>query len=116
EPAIFGKQAKWVDYSGPVPKGDSEGITYFDHPNNPGHPTYWHVREDGWMGASVCMQNAVATTKKQPLVLRYLLHAHKGGVSAGRADKIAKEFAERKRLEVVKSKVKHQQYIIQRVS
>jgi hypothetical protein len=116
EAAIFGKQAKWMDYSGPVPKGDMEGITYFDHPDNPGHPAYWHVREDGWMGASVCMQNALVTTKKQPLTLRYLLHAHKEGLSVERAAKVAKEFAERKRFEVVKSKAKHQQYIIQRVS
>src|SRR5438874_232420 len=35
EPAIFGKQAKWMDYSGPVPNGHTEGITYFDHPTNP---------------------------------------------------------------------------------
>src|SRR5262245_63592822 len=31
EPAIFGKPAKWMDYSGPVPKGGTQGITYFDH-------------------------------------------------------------------------------------
>ena len=53
EPAIFGKPAKWVDYSGP--KTRDEGITYFDHPTNPGQPTKWHVRSDGWMGASPCM-------------------------------------------------------------
>src|SRR5262249_25034268 len=72
EPAVFGKPALWVDYSGEVPpKGfHVEGITYFDHPSNPGHPTRWHVREDGWMGASVCMQGPVTTTRKQPLVLR----------------------------------------------
>src|SRR5947209_7911504 len=27
EPALFGKAARWVDYSGPVPKGGIEGIT-----------------------------------------------------------------------------------------
>jgi Methane oxygenase PmoA len=115
EAAIFGKRAQWVDYSGSVPKGDTEGITYHDHPDNPSHPALWHVREDGWMGASVCMQVAVPTTRKQPLTLRYLLHAHKGGASAERAGKVAAEFVARKRFEVVKAQVKHQSYVIRRV-
>jgi hypothetical protein len=115
EAAIFGKRAKWVDYSGPVPKADAEGLTYFDHPDNPGHPTFWHVREDGWMGASACFADAVITTKKQPLTLRYLLHAHRGGAAKERAEKTFQEFAGRKRFAVAKAMVKHQQYAIRRV-
>ena len=56
EEVVFGKRARWMDYSGPVPSFGSggllstdEGITYFDHPGNPGYPTGWHVRSDGWM-------------------------------------------------------------------
>ncbi len=114
EPAVFGKPAAWVDYSGPVPGGGTEGITYFDHPDNPGHPAAWHVREDGWMGAAVCLRGPVTTARKQPLVLRYLLHAHRGPVSAERAAAVAKEFAARRRYEVARVKVKHQQYAIRR--
>lgn len=116
EANLFAKRAVWVDYSGPVPKGDTEGITYFDHPSNPGHPTAWHVREDGWMGASVCLSKAVPTTRQEPLTLRYLLHAHRGAVDSDRAAKAFKEFAARPRFAVVKSKVKHQQLVIQRVA
>ncbi|HLJ92721.1 MAG TPA: PmoA family protein [Gemmataceae bacterium] len=116
EPAIFGKPARWMDYSGPVPKGGIEGITYVDHPSNPGHPVHWHVREDGWMGASVCMQEPLLITRKQPLVLRYLLHAHRGLYRPERAEKLAKEFAATARYEVVRAKVKHQQYAIRRVT
>ena len=79
EPAIFGKPAEWMDYSGPVLNqqgNDSEGTTFFDHPSNPGQPTHWHVREDGWMGASVCMHDAVVTTRKEPLRLRYKEYWH----------------------------------------
>src|SRR5690606_2385055 len=54
EQAIFGQRAAWMDYSGPVPTGGVEGIAYFDHPANPHYPTRWHVRSDGWMGASLC--------------------------------------------------------------
>lgn len=115
EPAVFGKPARWMDYSGPVPGGTVEGITYFDHPANPGHPTAWHVREDGWMGASPCLNGPVTTLRKSPLVLRYLLHAHRGEVAASRAAMIAKEFAVRPAYRVVKGKVKHSQFSLERV-
>jgi hypothetical protein len=114
EPAIFGQRAAWVDYSGPVPKGGSEGITYFDHPANPGHPAHWHVRADGWMGASVCFAGPVAATRPKPLVLRYLLHAHRGPLDAPRAAKLAAAFAARPAYEVARVKVPHQQFAIRR--
>ncbi len=116
EPAIFAKPARWMDYSGPVPGGVIEGITVFDHPSNPGYPVHWHVREDGWMGAAVCLNGPVTTTRKQPLVLRYLLHAHRGPVSAERAEKITREYAARAPYEVARSKLKHQQYEIARAA
>lgn len=116
EKAIFGKRARWLDYSGPVPKGGAEGITFFDHPSNPGHPVPWHVREDGWMGAAVCLDGPVTTTRGQPLVLRYLLHAHAGPVDAKRAEAVAKAFAARPRWTVGKAKVRHQHYAVERVA
>lgn len=125
EKAIFGKPANWIDYSGPVrPPGSTgkpaapqwEGITYFDHPSNPGHPSSWHVREDGWMGASVCMHGPVTTTRKSPLVLRHLLHLHGGQVDAKQADHRFAAFAKRPPFVVSKSRVKHQQFDVRRKS
>lgn len=114
ESAIFGKRARWMDYAGPVTKGATEGITYFDHPSNPGHPANWHVREDGWMGASLCLNGPVTTTRKQPLIVRYLLHAHRGAVAPERAAVVFAEFARTARYEVVRAQAKHQQYSIRR--
>jgi hypothetical protein len=114
EPAIFGKPARWMDYSGPVPSGETEGITYFDHPTNPGHPVSWHVRADGWMGASVGMNGAVTTTRKAPLRLRYLLHAHRGPIRAERAEKLFRDFAASPALVAERVKILHQQYAIRR--
>ncbi|MEQ8788736.1 MAG: PmoA family protein [Pirellulaceae bacterium] len=114
EPNIFGKQAAWMDYSGPVPAGGVEGITYFDHSGNPGHPNHWHVREDGWMGASSCMHTPRETTKDAPLMLRYLLHVHGGDIDAGRAAQVAADFEARPTYRVEKSTAKHQQYEIVR--
>ena len=52
EKEVLWKKARWVDYSGAIINDKIEGITLFDHPSNPNYPTYFHVRNDGWMGAS----------------------------------------------------------------
>jgi hypothetical protein len=47
----WGKRAAWVDYYGPV-EGRTMGLAIFDHPGNPRHPTWWHVRDYGLFGAN----------------------------------------------------------------
>jgi hypothetical protein len=47
----WGKRAGWVDYYGPV-QGRTVGVAIFDHPNNPRHPTWWHVRDYGLFAAN----------------------------------------------------------------
>lgn len=49
--AIWGKQAKWVDYS-TVRDGKKIGVAILDHPSNPRHPTYWHARGYGLNAAN----------------------------------------------------------------
>jgi|SRR5579883_298379 len=116
EPAIFGKSAEWMDYSGEQFGGHKEGITYFDHPANPGHPSAWHVREDGWMAASVCFGAPRATTRNAPLTLRYLLHAHRGPLDAKRADEVFRRFCKRPPFELVKAPAKHTAHGVRRKS
>jgi hypothetical protein len=117
EPAIFGRPARWMDYSGTVSAVREgarqpvlEGITYFDHGANPRYPTPWHVREDGWLGAALCLREPVVTTRERPLVLRYLLHAHRGGLEPSRASEIARRFNEHPGYTVQKSDKKHVQF------
>jgi hypothetical protein len=51
EQETWGRRAHWCNYSGPV---DDEvlGIAILDHPSNPRHPTYWHVRSYGLFAAN----------------------------------------------------------------
>lgn len=49
--AAWGKRADWCDYYGPV-EGKTLGIAIFDHPSNPRHPTWWHVRDYGLFAAN----------------------------------------------------------------
>jgi len=121
EPEIFGEPARWMDYSGPVAAGTgenrktvTEGITYFDHPDNPRYPSRWHVRSDGWMGSSFCMEEGFTITPENPLTLRYLLHAHGGEYDAETAEKVALDFARQARFEIGKSERPHRQFDVWR--
>lgn len=78
EEEVLWKQARWVDYSGAVAKDAIEGVTLFDHPDNPNFPTYFHVRNDGWMGASLTFDGPRQIRPSEPLRLRYGLYIHSG--------------------------------------
>jgi hypothetical protein len=114
EKEVFGQRARWMDYSGEVAAGASEGITYFDHPQNRGHPSSWHVRDDGWMAASPCFRGPLSISREEPLVLRYLLFAHGGTLDASRSEKIARAFAEGPRYVVGRSAEPHRQQRVTR--
>jgi hypothetical protein len=76
EKEVFWKQAKWVDYSGAITNDKLEGITLFDHPDNPNFPSHFHNRNDGWMGASLTFSGPREIHPVKPLHLRYGLYVH----------------------------------------
>ncbi|NLX98562.1 MAG: hypothetical protein GXY83_20575 [Rhodopirellula sp.] len=76
EAEAFRKPARWVDYSGPITREHAAGIALMDHPNNPGHPTAFHVRDDGWMGVCLTLNDSITITRDKPLRLRYGLWIH----------------------------------------
>jgi len=78
EKEVFRKPARWVDYSGPLTKTKTGGIALMDHPGNPGHPTPFHVRNDGWMGACLNLNGPITIDADKPLRLRYGLWVHAG--------------------------------------
>lgn len=119
EKDIFGEPSKWMDYSGQQysqreRQEVAEGVTYIDHADNIGQPTRWHVREDGWMGASPGMQAAINLKKDAPLTLRYLLHIHPGPVDPRIANQLYADFAASEKLAVQRSQKKHTHWEIVR--
>jgi hypothetical protein len=99
EPAIFGKPARWVDYSGQSGPGTVEGVAYLDHPANPRHPNAWHVRADGWMACSPCLAEGYLIPPGHPLDLRYRLVAHDGAADPALIDREWERFAAAKAYE-----------------
>jgi hypothetical protein len=51
EPAIWGKQADWVAYTGTV-SGKPVTVAAFDSPRSFRHPTTWHARAYGLLAAN----------------------------------------------------------------
>lgn len=93
EKEIYGKSAKWVDYSGPITASAIEGATLFDHPANPNHPSVFHVRDDGWMCASLTFKGPRVIASESPLRLRYGVYVHAGLTPPARLHAQWTEFA-----------------------
>ena len=105
-----------MDYSGSVDAGTTEGLTYFDHPQNASYPSKWHVRDDGWLGASVCGDSSVMLYRDQPTTWRYLIHAHAGPANVEAANHLADAFNRRPPFAVRPAKKPHHKYLIERES
>jgi hypothetical protein len=84
----WGKRADWCDYYGPV-GGKTVGIAIFDHPQNPRHPTWWHVRDFGLFAANPFGQHDfeglpdktagnLTVSAGQSVTFRYQFYLHEG--------------------------------------
>ena len=93
ETNVFWKRARWVDYSGAILSNAVEGITFLDHPSNPNHPSHFHVRNDGWMGASLTFEEARVIETNKPLQLRYGFYVHSGLQETNMLEKRWAEFS-----------------------
>ena len=88
----WGKRADWVDYSGPV-NGNIVGVAMFDHPSNPRHPTWWHVRDYGLFAANPfglhdfekkpADAGRFTVLRGQSVTFRYRFYIHRGDVKDG---------------------------------
>ena len=97
----WGKKAEWCDYYGPV-DGKIVGVAIFDHPDNPRHPTWWHVRDYGLFAANPFgkhdfekLTDKSAGDLKVPaggsVTFRYRFYLHEGDEKQA---EVAKQFAE----------------------
>jgi Family of unknown function (DUF6807) len=100
---VWGKRAKWVDYSTTI-KGEKVGLTIFDHPKNPKHPTYWHARGYGLCGVNPFGEHDFHNDKSRDgsvtiepgknLVFRYRVAIHPGDVESVNIAQLTADFAD----------------------
>jgi len=97
EKECWGRQARWVDYHGPViPGGPVNGIAAMDHPKNIRHPTGWHVRDYGLFAANPFYDKKpewpdqgpvyLSKVKDEKLDLRYRIYIHRGDEEEGKVE------------------------------
>jgi sugar phosphate isomerase/epimerase len=100
--AAWGKRAAWCDYYGPV-NGDIVGVAIFDHPTNPKHPTWWHVRNYGLFAANPFGVHNFERKPKgvgditipagESLTFRYRFYFHKGDAEQAQVAKHYRQYA-----------------------
>lgn len=102
----WGKRAKWCDYYGPV-DGKTVGVAIFDHPQNPRHPTWWHVRDYGLFAANPFGRHdfeslpdkkagVLILPEGQSLTFRYRIYFHQGDETRGKVAEHYEEYARAK--------------------
>lgn len=103
----WGKRADWCDYYGPI-EGKTVGVAIFDHPANPRHPTWWHVRDYGLFAANPFGEHDFENLKDksagdltipagQSLTFRYRFYLHEGDDQQARVAERYKEYVNSKR-------------------
>ena len=106
EPHTWGKRAAWCDISGTI-GGKPYGVAILDHPGNPRHPSYWHVRLYGLLSANIF--GLAAYDKSNPkgsgdftleqgksVTFRYRVVIHQGDAKSASLDAKFKDYAEAK--------------------
>jgi len=103
--ATWGKSSTWVDYHAPK-NGKVYGVAMFDHPKNPRHPTWWHVRSYALFAANPFGKHDFEPEHKgnpkagdltiaagDSVTFRWRFYFHMGDEKAGKVAERYKEYA-----------------------
>lgn len=95
--ACRGQKASWVDMTAVVdPAFGPEGVTIFDHPENPRHPTPWHVQATPpfyYFNAALLYNEPLTLDAGKSLTLRYRILVHKGKMGAEKLNQELEKFS-----------------------
>jgi len=87
---VWGTRSPWMLLRGTI-ADDSVGVAILDHPENVGHPTYWHARGYGLFSANPLGQAVFSEGEEElnyaldpgeSVTFRYRILVQNGGVSA----------------------------------
>lgn len=92
---VWGTRAPWMALEGQI-DGEAVTVTIMDHPDNVGHPTYWHARGYGLFAANSLGQAAFTRGERElgfslaageSATLRYRLDVHSTDFDADRVER-----------------------------
>jgi len=89
--AATGQPARWTDLSGPA-----AGISVFDHPANPRHPSAWYVSETApliYFSPALLFNDPLELAANQTITLRYRVLVHSRPLTNDQIDADWKRFA-----------------------
>lgn len=97
---VWGTRGKWMKLYGTV-NGEKVAVVIFDHPDNPGYPTYWHARGYGLFAANTLGQKIFSNGKEEmnfaiqkgkTATFKYRLAVFSGDPSVAELNKMSDEF------------------------
>jgi hypothetical protein len=102
----WGKRANWVDYHGLV-DGKLVGVAIFENPQNPRHPTWWHVRDYGLFAANPVGRHEFEHLKDahagdlvvpagKSVTFRYRFYIHEGDEAQAKVAEHYRDYVESK--------------------
>jgi hypothetical protein len=96
---VHRRRATWLDTSGIV-AGKPAGVTFFDHPANPRHPTTWYVALSQlkvgpftYMNPALLHDEPIKLGAGESLALRYRILVHPGAANPPALDAEFKSFS-----------------------
>lgn len=82
---IHGRMAAWLDFSGKFgDKNDTSipaGVTIFDHPSNPRHPTHWYLSDNAklpYFGPALLFAQPMTLNVGKSFTIKYRILVHSG--------------------------------------
>jgi len=100
-PNVWGERARWMMLTGRV-EGEIVTVAILDHPENVGHPTYWHARDYGLFAANPLGQAAFSDGKERlafslepgdAVTFRYRIVVLSGDAAASDVEALYRDFA-----------------------
>jgi hypothetical protein len=89
-----GTPARWVEFSGPAPKGQWGGLLLIEHPTNPRYPNRLRVHPTmPFLSTTLVVAEPYTIKRGEPLVLKYRIVLHNGKLGKEEAERFAADFA-----------------------
>lgn len=98
---VWATRGKWMKLYGTV-NGEKVAVVIFDHPDNPGYPTYWHARGYGLFAANTLGQKIFSNGKEEmnfviqkgkTAEFKYRLAVFSGDPTVDELNKMGEEFS-----------------------